>query len=296
SIVAVYDLVTLPIYYLYQRPWIQSRLFKEIRSVRLKPLDAHSPFIRIGNTPSHPLLEITTLAKLFKNCLGQRDVLGEEEVQSDGTTLQKYILGEEYKWFTYTELDRRIDLIAKGLMTVGVKEKATVVMYAETRLEWFLTAQAVFRLGGEITTLYTNQGIDGIIHGLNETEGTHMVTTAAFLPKLKQIVPKTPALKHIIYVENSYRRADTESFVIDVWPFSQIEEEGKVAGDISYGEAQPTDAAVIMYTSGSTVNPKGVILMHKNIIGTIRSFYAVASNLGDSLGHVYIAFLPLAHV
>ncbi|RWS18687.1 long-chain-fatty-acid--CoA ligase 3-like protein, partial [Leptotrombidium deliense] len=155
-------------------------------------------------TPSHALLECNTLPKLFKKsvefygdrkCLGQRKVLGEEEeIQSDGTKLQKFILGE-YKWLTYTDLDRRIDLVAQGLISasVGVKHKAAVVMYAETRLQWFLAAQAVFRLGGTITTLYTNLGIDCIIHALNETESTHMVTTDDFLTKLKQIVPETPA-------------------------------------------------------------------------------------------------------
>ncbi|RWS26349.1 Long-chain-fatty-acid--CoA ligase 3-like protein [Leptotrombidium deliense] len=291
SIVAVYDLVTLPIYYVCQRPWIQRRLHRDIRSVRVNPLDVHSPFIRIGSTPSHPLLECHTLPKLFKksvelygdrNCLGQREVIGEvDEIQSDGIVLQKFILGD-YKWLTYTELDRRIELVARGLMSVGVKHKATVVMYAETRLEWFLTAQAVFRLGGTITTLYTNLGIDGIIHALNETESTHMVTTADFLTKMKQIVPKTPALKRIIYVESLYKKADTQGFTVDLIPFSRLEEEGQLANDKSFGGVEPTDVAVIMYTSGSTGNPKGVILVHKNIIGIIKGFYALANNLVES--------------
>ncbi|RWS22594.1 long chain fatty acid CoA ligase-like protein [Leptotrombidium deliense] len=237
SIVAVYDVVRLLLYIIFISGLGFSLLFKEICFVRLKQLDAYSPFIRIGNTPLHPLIEITTLPKLFKksderfgdrNCLRQRDVLCEEEdVQSDGTKLQKFILGEEYNWLTYTELDRRIDLI----------------------------------------------------DGLNKTDGTHMVTTAAFLPKLKQIVPENPALKHIIYVEMHTR-----------WLILKIEEAGKVA------EAKPTDAAVLMYTSILTGNLKGVISMHKNIIGTIRGFYAVASNLGDTLCPVYIAFLLLSHV
>ncbi|RWS20344.1 long chain fatty acid CoA ligase-like protein, partial [Leptotrombidium deliense] len=299
--ICVYDTVTLPIYYLCQRPWNAMRLNKAIRAVRMKPEDPYSPYVRIGEAPSHPILVCETVPKLFKKtvevygkrkCLGQREALSEEEAQEDGKTLQKLNLGE-YKWLTYIEMDQRIDIVAKGLMAIGVKPKDTLMMLADTRLEWFLTAQAVFRIGSAIATLYTTLGLDGIVHGINETSVTHMVTTVDFLPKLKQIISKTPTLKTVIYIEG-LKKPETDGFTIELLPFSQLEKKGKSGKDTKFGEVKPSDPAVIMYTSGSTGIPKGVILTHKNLIGTIRGFFAVANVLADV--HVYIAFLPLAHV
>lgn len=55
----------------------------------------------------------------------------------------------------------------------------------------------------------------------------------------------------------------------------------------------PTDTAIIMYTSGSTGVPKGVVLSHRNMLSTLKAFAdAVPIYEGDSL----MGFLPLAHV
>lgn len=56
---------------------------------------------------------------------------------------------------------------------------------------------------------------------------------------------------------------------------------------------QPEDIAIIMYTSGSTGVPKGVILLHSNLIATMKAFCDAAEIYEDD---VMIGFLPLAHV
>lgn len=175
----LFDVATLPLYMLVQQPWRTQRRSAEPKSKKLRPDDPFSPWVRIGSPPDHECYRASTVNELFSATIqkyktgrsfGYRKCYGEEdEKQPDGKVFKKQILADSYVWLTYNELDERIDAIARGLMIHGVKPRDVVLIMAETRLEWMLSAQAIFRLGATIATLYATLGDDGIIHGINET-------------------------------------------------------------------------------------------------------------------------------
>jgi long-chain acyl-CoA synthetase len=51
-------------------------------------------------------------------------------------------------------------------------------------------------------TLYTNLGEEAVVHGLNQTQATHIITSHDLLHKFKGILPHTPTVTHIIYLED----------------------------------------------------------------------------------------------
>lgn len=179
-------------------------------------------------------------------------------------------------------------------MVNGVRPGDVVLILAETRLEWMLSAQAIFRLGATISTLYTTLGDDGIVHGINETQVTHIVTTFDIIPKIKNFQHRIPRVKTIIYVEGRKAPDTTGMEGLNFVPFKFLEETGKSVKGMKFSPPSANDPAVIMYTSGSTGIPKGVIITHKNVLSTIGGFFAVAHSLAEK--STYMAYLPLAHV
>jgi long-chain acyl-CoA synthetase len=304
SVVCVYDVLSLPIYAAIQRPWQATNASQQVKAQPEDPSDPYSPWTRKSSPPDHQCYHSSSVADLFsRSCkkyknlkaFGYREVFGEEdETQPDGKVFRKQILGD-YKWFTYHQIDERIEHIARGFMSVGVKPGDVVLILAETRLEWMLSAQAIFRLGATIATLYTTLGQEGILHGINETEVTHIVTTYDVVPKIKMFHRLVPKVRTIIYIEG-HKTPDSTGLPshVDLIPFKTIEEKGRSATGLKFTTAQPDDPAVIMYTSGSTGIPKGVILTHRNVLTTIGGFFAVAHTLSQN--GTYMAYLPLAHV
>ena len=68
-----------------------------------------------------------------RQCLGTREILGEEkEVQPDGKVFAKFNLGE-YKWRSYRDFGDQSEKFGRGLREIGVEAKQRVAMYAETR-------------------------------------------------------------------------------------------------------------------------------------------------------------------
>ncbi len=100
-----------------------------------------------------------------KHCLGFREISAEvEEKQPNGKVLKKWALSD-YQWLTMGEVDDRIGDIARGLLLNGVQPKDTVLIFCETCIVWFLSAQAIVRIGASITTLYATLGEEGLING-----------------------------------------------------------------------------------------------------------------------------------
>ena len=308
SAVWTYTWISLPFYYFVQKPW------KNVDG------DDHpSPFIQFLHGDGHLLCRnnknlsklhcdineegVDTLEKLIefaaerygdKEALGTRQILGEEtEEQSNKTLFTKYVLGE-YVWRTYEETRKEIVLFGRGLRSLGIGDKSNVVIFSETRAEWMIAAFGCMKQSLAIVTLYANLNDDGLVHGIDETESSCIITSQDLLPRVMNIVPQLSAVRTIIVFENQINPVDLTKYAAnaELIDFKTVLNMGQVS-DFGDCPPDPEDTAVIMYTSGSTGNPKGVILSHKNILS---SLFGYLDEFQFVPGHVILAYLPLAHV
>ena len=116
-----------------------------------------------------------------------------------------------------------------------------------------MTAQAIVRIGAAITTIYATLGTDGLIHGINEVEVSHIITTQDLLPKLAKSQQNIPKVKTIIYIELDFKHNPSVEFNkgIELLTFKRLENDGKNASkDLTGITPTEDDIALIQYTSG----------------------------------------------
>ena len=152
-----------------------------------------------------------------------------------------------------------------------------------------------------IATAYDTLGEEGLTHSLNEPESVGVFTNAELLPSLLRVLPKTPTVKIVVYdgkpetsvLDNIRAVRDT----IKLMSVDELRESGRAASTEGLDARLPKkdDVALIMYTSGSTGAPKGVVLKHSNLVASVGGVQTL-------LGHhftpndTFLAYLPLAHV
>ncbi|XP_012235088.1 fatty acid CoA ligase Acsl3 isoform X2 [Linepithema humile] len=303
----VYDLLTFPVYLILQRPWEKR---KASRRIKARPIskDESQVTYRSVDSPGlmHIMLErekIDTLEKVLlwvvkmhgeKRCLGTRQILAEEdEPQPNGRVFKKYKMGE-YKWKTFGDVDRLASSFGQGLLELGMRPRKNVVIFAETRAEWMIAAHACFKQNFTVVTIYATLGDEAIAHGINETEVDTVITSHDLLPKFKRLLDMVPEVRTVIYMEDQLKSTDTKGYKdgVRLIPFSDVIKTG-IQSTASGTSPKSDDTAIIMYTSGSTGVPKGVLLSHKNIMSTLKAFCDAVTIRPDD---VFLGFLPLAHV
>lgn len=266
--------------------------------------------LTMRNSRSAKLVEVpwegaTTMAALFeqsckrhssKKFLGSRKIVGRDFVTaSDGRKFEKLHLSE-YQWETYGQVFERASNFASGLVKVGHDLETRVAIFSESRAEWFIAFQGCFRQSLTVVTIYASLGDDALVHSLNETQVSTLICDAKQLKKLATIRTSLKTIQNVIYFEDDVVATDNSSKNISncsVFSFSEIEKLGK---DNPVQPMLPIkkDVAVIMYTSGSTGLPKGVMITHGNIVATAAAVMTVIPNIGSN--DVFLAYLPLAHV
>uniref|UniRef100_A0A804HI36 long-chain-fatty-acid--CoA ligase n=1 Tax=Homo sapiens TaxID=9606 RepID=A0A804HI36_HUMAN len=268
-----------------------------------------SPYRSVTHFDSLAVIDIPgadTLDKLFdhavskfgkKDSLGTREILSEEnEMQPNGKVFKKLILGN-YKWMNYLEVNRRVNNFGSGLTALGLKPKNTIAIFCETRAEWMIAAQTCFKYNFPLVTLYATLGKEAVVHGLNESEASYLITSVELLEsKLKTALLDISCVKHIIYVDNKAINKAEYPEGFEIHSMQSVEELGSNPENLGIPPSRPTpsDMAIVMYTSGSTGRPKGVMMHHSNLIAGMTGQCERIPGLGPK--DTYIGYLPLAHV
>lgn len=307
AVALVFDILTFPIHLILQRPWRKRELSRRIKarvisttknSITVRsvssPSELHLRLVRDGVTSMESMLRAAATRWTERPCLGTRTVLSEEdEPQPNGRVFKKFNMGE-YVWRTYTEVESEAKQFGAGLRELGCRPRENIVMFAETRAEWMTAAHGCFKQSIPVVTIYATLGDEAIAHGINETDVSTVITTYDLLPKFKKILAKTPKVKTIIYMEDQLKTADLTGYKdgIKIYGYKEILQKG-AASKIECVPPSPSDTAIIMYTSGSTGVPKGVVLSHRNMLGTLKAFADAVPIRHDD---VLMGFLPLAHV
>lgn len=133
---------------------------------------------------------------------------------------------------------------------------------------WLLTAHSAFSQNMTIVTAYDTLGEDGLLHSMNETEVEAIYTVGDLLGTVKKVAAKCPSLKFIFYSGEVKTETLDELRTQVSQRIISLDEVAKLGRDHpkEARQPEPEDICCIMYTSGSTGNPKGVILSHKNIV------------------------------
>ncbi|XP_030838353.1 long-chain-fatty-acid--CoA ligase 3 [Strongylocentrotus purpuratus] len=228
--------------------------------------------------------------------LGTREILSEEdEVQSNGKVFKKLIMGD-YKWRTYTEFLQDVDNFGKGLVSLGLQPKQNILIFAETRAEFQIGLQACFRYNFPAVTLYATLGEAAIAYGINQTGIKYVITTTTLLTKLKSIQKDIPTVTHIICMEDPVAKLDEKKLSngIKVTSFQAVINRGAASKNVERLRPTAEDLAIIMYTSGSTGNPKGVMISHRNVLAAVCG---AVDRINDvEVGETAAVYLPLAHI
>ncbi|GAA5831861.1 hypothetical protein JCM3766R1_000130 [Sporobolomyces carnicolor] len=225
--------------------------------------------------------------------------VGGKEVR-ETKTWQYFKLGE-YKWWTYDHFNSLVKQAQGGLIKAGCSRSNVFNLYSSTSPRWQVMANACASQGITFATAYDSLGEEGLRHSINEPESTGVFTNANLLGTLAAVVSSTPSLTFVVYDGDD---ADIPSGALDtiraanggiqVLNFDDFLKSGK-ENPVEPTRPNPDDILAIMYTSGSTGAPKGVMITNANVVACLGAVQTVLGNVVKH-GETYIAFLPLAHI
>ncbi len=209
--------------------------------------------------------------------------------------LYNYKVDDEWKSYTYQEVYDIIQHLGFGLRSLGLKEKDKVGILSENRPEWSMTDWACAHFNMVSVPVYHTSMKRQIGYIIKHAECRAVVaSTREQVEKLLPLKKDLPDLEHIVMLDDAKDIDDNRIITFSDLLAKGKEEKArsgvtmkKIAGSIN-----ADDLWSIIYTSGTSGDPKGVLLSHFNIAANIQQTQAHANFKKNKR---WLSFLPLSH-
>jgi long-chain acyl-CoA synthetase len=217
------------------------------------------------------------------------DLFGNTRDRPETVGLRRKVNGA-WESVTWREFAGQVRELAAGFIASGIRPGDRVALMSRTRYEWVLLACAILTAGGVIVPIYPTSSFEQVEWILRDSGAVAVVAeTDDHAEKVATAQRQLPALTYVWQIDGG--RFDGLPGLIARG--AQVPPEQVAERRESRGAA---DLAEIVYTSGTTGNPKGCMLSHGNIVANVRNCM-----LNDGFTKVFNAqhstllFLPLAH-
>jgi long-chain acyl-CoA synthetase len=179
---------------------------------------------------------------------------------------------DSYEALTYREIKEQVYKIAAGFMALGLKKGDRVALVSESRNDWLISEMGILHTGAISVPLsiLLKEGSD-LKFRLDHTESRWIIISASQYDKINLIKNELKCLEKIILLDPKESYSPNEIFI------GKVKSLGEEYLDKNYSKfteiiksVGPDDFASICYTSGTTTDPKGVILSHRNFIANIE--------------------------
>jgi long-chain acyl-CoA synthetase len=187
---------------------------------------------------------------------------------------------------TWGELRERVDALAGGLAKLGVQRGDSVALMLTNRPEFHLCDLAAMMLGATPFSIYNTYTPEQIRYVTADADAKVLICEQRFLPQVREARRTLPGLEYVIVVDGE---APLGTLALSAVEGSSPEFDV----DASVAQIKSTDVLTLIYTSGTTGPPKGVQLIHRNLLATVAGIEDLIAFPRD--GRV-VSWLPAAHV
>ncbi|MFQ5876309.1 MAG: AMP-dependent synthetase/ligase [Acidobacteriota bacterium] len=223
------------------------------------------------------------------------DILENLERRYRKPALLRYKSGGEWKEISTEGFVSTVRALGAGLISLGVRRGDRVAILSENRPEWTAFDHAILGIGAVNVPIYPTLHAGQVRYILDNSQSRVLIlSTPAQLEKVAPVLGALPRLDRLVVMD------PPESLPAGAMSWADLLRDGEAALAVSPGRFEeersrvaPGDLASVLYTSGTTGEPKGVMLTHGNFASNVN---ATLSAIPFSSGDEALSFLPLTHV
>jgi long-chain acyl-CoA synthetase len=216
----------------------------------------------------------TTIAEAFRQTVAHKPDEVAIRTKGDAFTI------------TWAQLRERVDALAAGLAGLGLKKGDSVALMFANRPEFHIADLAVMMVGGTPFSIYNTYAPNQIAFVVSDADARILITEQAYLPQVLEARKDLPNIEHVIVADGDVPEGCVS--LVDIEGAG-----GDFDVDASIAQIAGDDILTLIYTSGTTGPPKGVQLMHSNLLSACEGVDAMIEFPED--GRV-VSWLPSAHV
>jgi long-chain acyl-CoA synthetase len=202
----------------------------------------------------------------------------------------------EWKSLTYGEFARRVREHSLGMYSLGLRAGDRIAIWSANRPEWNQADLAALSIGAVDVPIYATQAAQQVEYILIDSGARAICVSTEFLDEALNIQKRVPTLEWIILFDEA---EVAESG--DVISITRIAREGNALDAANpelyeslWRSAKTDDLATLLYTSGTTGDPKGVMLTHKNLATNALNSYRWLDLEGKQ--DIALTYLPFSHI